>query len=358
MRKIFAVICLFTFTAITYINVSAQDKGAIIVFSKTIHDFGKIVETDGEATCTFEFTNNGDKPLVISSVIPSCGCTTPGWTKEPVAPGAKGNIKATYNPLGRVAPFDKTLTVMTNGTPNRIILHIKGTVLPKPIDFNVSYPQNIGNLRLKQTSLSMGNLLSDASRTMTIETGNGSDAAVSFTFDKVPEHIKISAEPATLQPKQQGLIRVTVDASKKKDFGFTKDQIVVLSGNDKGTLEITTLIQPNLPKLEAKDANLTPRVLMKSKLFDFGTVNKGKTVTAAYELTNEGATDLIVYNITSDNPNVKSSVKSLKIKSGKTATLKLSYTTSQIGANEVKAYVATNDLANNLFEINIKGTVK
>lgn len=99
-----------------------------IVFDKDVHDFGTVKEADGSVTAVFTFVNNGKTPLVVSKVQASCGCTTPEWTKEPVLPGEKGHIKAIYDVKGRIYPFDKTITVYSNGDPTNLVLHIKGVV--------------------------------------------------------------------------------------------------------------------------------------------------------------------------------------------------------------------------------------
>ncbi|GHU91367.1 hypothetical protein FACS1894155_10970 [Bacteroidia bacterium] len=99
-----------------------------ISVNETTHDFKTIKEKDGKVTAVFTLTNNTDKPVVITNVKPSCGCTTPEWTKEPIAPGKQGHVKATFDPAGRPGPFDKTITVETSGEPTSIILRIKGNV--------------------------------------------------------------------------------------------------------------------------------------------------------------------------------------------------------------------------------------
>ena len=72
------------------------DVQATITFDKPEHDFGKIKEGT-LATHEFTFTNTGKAPLVLSNVQPSCGCTTPEWSKEPIMPGGKGTVKAVFN---------------------------------------------------------------------------------------------------------------------------------------------------------------------------------------------------------------------------------------------------------------------
>ena len=94
------------------------------------HDFGMIDE-GLQAVHEFEFTNTGNAPLILSDVRASCGCTTPSWTKEPIAPGAKGSIKASYNSEGRPGSFVKTITITSNATEASKVLYIKGIVDPK-----------------------------------------------------------------------------------------------------------------------------------------------------------------------------------------------------------------------------------
>ncbi|MCB9245070.1 MAG: DUF1573 domain-containing protein [Flavobacteriales bacterium] len=104
-----------------------QADGAKIQFEKTQHDFGTIKEGT-QATVSFMFTNTGSTPLVLNSVQASCGCTTPKWTKEPIAPGATGEVTAIYNSKGRPGNFTKTITVKHNGEGAVEYLTIRGFV--------------------------------------------------------------------------------------------------------------------------------------------------------------------------------------------------------------------------------------
>lgn len=120
---------IFIFMAILLATgiASAQQK-AVISAEQTSYDFGTIKEADGKVSHTFQIKNDGNMPLVITRVIASCGCTTPEWTKEPIAPGKTGDIKVTYDPSGRPGPFTKTISVYSNGKTGSFILTIRGEV--------------------------------------------------------------------------------------------------------------------------------------------------------------------------------------------------------------------------------------
>jgi len=106
-------------------SASAQ---AVISADKTTHEFGEIKEADGKVSHSFEIKNTGDQPLVITRVIASCGCTTPEWTKEPIAAGKTGKIQVSFDPANRPGPFTKTMSVYSNGKTGSFILTIRGDV--------------------------------------------------------------------------------------------------------------------------------------------------------------------------------------------------------------------------------------
>jgi hypothetical protein len=92
----------------------------------TAYDFGKI-PLNKPVTHEFKFTNTGNAPLVISSVRASCGCTVTEYSKDPIAPGTEGFIKATYD-AAKVGVFTKTVTVNANAEESVVQLTIKGEV--------------------------------------------------------------------------------------------------------------------------------------------------------------------------------------------------------------------------------------
>ncbi|MEA5261000.1 DUF1573 domain-containing protein [Arcicella aquatica] len=119
---------LFVF-ALVFVASFANAQG-VIKFKSESHDFGKI-EEGVVATHVFEFTNTGTAPVVISNASPSCGCTTPDWTKEPVMPGKTGKVTAAFSSAGRLGGFSKTVTVISNAETPQIVLSFKGEVVSK-----------------------------------------------------------------------------------------------------------------------------------------------------------------------------------------------------------------------------------
>ncbi|MEE0487314.1 MAG: DUF1573 domain-containing protein [Prevotella sp.] len=107
----------------------AQQNQASIKFDKMIHNFGTFSEDQPTQKCVFTFTNVGTAPLIINQAVASCGCTIPSYTKTPIKPGEKGEIKVTYNGTGAFpGHFKKTITVRTNGVTELTRLYIEGVM--------------------------------------------------------------------------------------------------------------------------------------------------------------------------------------------------------------------------------------
>lgn len=120
---------LFTLMFIASATVTLAQKPAEIKFDKQTHNFGTLNPDSAFATCVFSFTNVGEQPLVVNQAFASCGCTVPTYTREPIQPGEKGEIKVTYNGRGASAGhFRKTVTVRTNGATEMTRLYIEGDI--------------------------------------------------------------------------------------------------------------------------------------------------------------------------------------------------------------------------------------
>jgi hypothetical protein len=141
-RTFFIIVTLFFAVALhaQQANPFSADSTAKakITFEQTNHDFG-VIAVGADGSTIFKFKNEGTVPLTLSNVQASCGCTTPSWTREPVAPGASGEIKVTYD-TKRVGTFSKSVTVTSNAENSPVILRIAGEV--KPAETPAAPPTN------------------------------------------------------------------------------------------------------------------------------------------------------------------------------------------------------------------------
>ena len=124
MKKLFLLAAAF----VTGFVTMAQKADDVIKVNADTYNFGKIKQSV-PVTTFFTVTNKSDKPVVLESVVASCGCTTPEWSKEPIAPGATSQIKVGYNAASPTA-FTKDITIRLAGLQDAKVIHITGEVLP------------------------------------------------------------------------------------------------------------------------------------------------------------------------------------------------------------------------------------
>jgi len=141
MKKLFlsAIIAGMLFTACNSSSTQNQTTAAVTAdapsatnapvmkFEKETYDFGKIKQGD-KVTYEFKFTNNGKSPLIIKDAVATCGCTKPEWPQAPIAPGADGFIKVTFNSAAKMGLQDKQITITANTNPAQSIVHLIGEV--------------------------------------------------------------------------------------------------------------------------------------------------------------------------------------------------------------------------------------
>ena len=101
----------------------------VLNLKETEHDFLTIPQGK-PVYYSFDIINTGKTPLKLDDVHASCGCTTPEWSREPIAPGATARIKVGYNAAAE-GFFEKSITITYNLNQTKQI-KIKGTVWKVP----------------------------------------------------------------------------------------------------------------------------------------------------------------------------------------------------------------------------------
>jgi len=108
---------------------ASSGKVAVMTFAESEFDFGTIDQGTPQEHI-FKFTNTGEADLIIVDAKSSCGCTVPEYTKDPVAPGASGELLVKFNGSGK-NQVSKTVTITTNTAAGKETIKIKAFVTPK-----------------------------------------------------------------------------------------------------------------------------------------------------------------------------------------------------------------------------------
>lgn len=225
MRPLRPVSVLLLLLALSTAPAFAQ-QGAI-AFEATEHDFGEVPEGT-QAQHVFTFRNTGQAPLRLKDVRPSCGCTTPEWTQEPIAPGATGRISVAYNSAGRPGMFKKTIHVVTDGNPETVVLSIRGNVRPQAL--TDAYRQ--GNLRIDAAGADLGPVPSGENGHHAFTVQNAGERPIRFTkVAQAPEHVHVELPSRPLFSGDVARINVVV-RTETLPAGQAFDYAVALETDD------------------------------------------------------------------------------------------------------------------------------
>ncbi len=357
------ILLLLSITVGSVLLVSAQEapKGKM-TFKSTVYDFGTFKEELKSVSHAFEFKNTGKQPIIIQRVSASCGCTTPDWTRSPVAPGQKGYIKVTYNARNRPGPFSKTITVVANTVPSRIILSIKGNVTPRVRTIEDLYPSNLSGLRVRTNHLAFTKVKNTEQKTVEIPVYNATETPISIGFRRMPVYLNIKMVPEKLQPKQKGVIVGTFDASKKHDWGSVYDYLnLSINGEFKVGRRIVTSanIVEDFSKLTPKQRAMAPKIELNETVFDFKELNQGEVASHTFKIKNVGKSNLIIRKTKTSCGCTASSPKTKVIAPGASTDLKVTFhSNGKRGRQNKTVTIITNDPVNYSSYLRIIGNVK
>ncbi|MDR0661157.1 MAG: DUF1573 domain-containing protein [Prevotellaceae bacterium] len=356
------IISLFTFILSALCTLNAQAKG-VITLEKTAHDFGTILEKDGNVSYTFMFTNTGDEPIIISNVSASCGCTTPEWTKGPILPGKKGSVKATYVPIGRPGLFDKSLAIISNAQESAVTIHVRGEVVQKALSVEEQYPVAIGKqLRLASSNIAFARITKNATRTTDIQIYNNGTEPIGVTFDKIPPHIKLKVEPESIAPKTKGRIVCTYETAKTSEWGFITDVISFKVNNKKADntkLNVSATILDDFSEITSEQRMNGPYPQFRVGSQAFNNTLKGSLINTTFILTNSGETPMTIRKVSSENPTVIASASKTTVKAGESIEIKVAIDTRtfDVGAFTVSISVFSNSPRNPQANLMVTGTI-
>ncbi len=336
-------ICLLTICNInSYAQGSKSPEAGIVEFNEKIHDFGDVLERDGALKYKFEFTNISKEPVVVHNVVSSCGCTTPSWSKEPIAPSEKGFINVEYNNDQGPYPFDKTLTVYISGVAKPVVLRIRGTVHQSESDVTKMYHKyKIGDLGFKKRETSIGYLEQGIAREDKMEVANLSKSPLKVETLKASDGLTIEITPNPIPAKSVATLKYKIDPKKfkKQAWGNIKlEAYFKLNGKsyDKDPLTISGSVIDDFSKLSDADKKKAPVISVEKSYVDFGTIKKGETIHSTFSITNSGKSNLTIHSITSEKAGLKLlDAYPITIEPGKTKKIRIDYGTAACDKGEM-----------------------
>jgi len=315
-------------TLIGTATVAQQAKPSM--FREESFDFGTISEEGGPVSHEFVFTNTTTRPVKILSVQASCGCTTPAWSKEAIAPAQTGFVQASFNPKGRPGTFNKTLTVTTDLDASPVILVIKGQVeslgkAPIESDYQVAN----GNWKLRTGSFNLGKVFTKDEFAVHefpfINSGQKPVAVVGKAT--TPAYIRVEVVPASIPPGGRGVIRVGYNGKMRAQYGFQMDNVEITTDDELEPVKSFTVratIEDYFAPLSAEEQAKAPRLTVSTSM-DFGRVRQHGEVTREIPIANTGKKELQIKALQGNCNCLSVSAPKTTLKPGETTQMRVTF---------------------------------
>lgn len=329
---------------------------------ETTHNFGAFSENDGKVSCTFRFVNQGQSLLIIQSARATCGCTTPDYSKAPVAPGDTGIVTVSYNPTGRPGRFDKKVYVDLNTEPARHTLTIIGSVVGTPATIGQRYPAEAGPLRLRTASLPFGEVYTGHGKTFFLDIYNTTTSPLVPRWEKLPPYITYTAARDTVYPGENLAFTFTLTADKAPMLGLITDSIMLAPGAsyDPIPIPVMVVVKEDFSKLTGGQRLAAPEIAVSDPTLDFDRISRSAdAVTRSFTVTNRGTDPLILRRVYTADPGITVSTSSTKIKKGKSAIATVTVDLARLTADVLNARIniIANDPMNPVTVVRAVGTI-
>ena len=198
-------------------NVTPVIGDAEITFQTTKHDYGNI-PYGGNGTYDYVFTNTGKTTLIITNCVKGCGCTGVSWTKQPIAPGQKGKVTATYN-TSNIGYFNKGVDVYSNSKTPKINLRLTGTVDEPELASQKVFTEGGPTMIFEKTEYDLGTLTKGSSIVCEIKFRNtGKTDLQIINSVKSKGVVSVDINRQTIAPGQQGSTKATCNSSSIGEF--------------------------------------------------------------------------------------------------------------------------------------------
>ena len=121
MNKNFLAVLFLSLTC----GLTAQPQ---LKFADTKQNFG-FVKKGEQVKLSYQFTNTGNQPLVITDAKAECSCTKVNWPKEPTLPGKSNSIEVMFDTSPTYDRQDRVVEVFSNDPKSPQKIRFKGVVL-------------------------------------------------------------------------------------------------------------------------------------------------------------------------------------------------------------------------------------
>ncbi|KAA6309838.1 hypothetical protein EZS27_038748, partial [termite gut metagenome] len=230
----------------------------------------------------YTVTNTGNQPLIVTDIIPSCGCVVANWTKSPIYPGNKGTITITYD-AKLLGHFHKSASIYSNASPQAIHLNFTGVTVQKPKNDVNAYPYIFEQIRTDKNEITFPLVYREQHPVITLNLINLSDQPYKPELIHLPSFLKITKKPHILQKGEKGTIELTLETDQLNEEGLIQTSTYLSRfQNDEiskdNEIPISVMVLPHILQKDEQIKDIPVITLSETNLvFNIKSINADET---------------------------------------------------------------------------------
>ncbi len=300
-------------------------------------------------TIQFEAKNQSGRPITVTDVRTSCGCTIASYPEQSIANGKPFKISAVYD-AKQMGHFEKQLAVYVDNGNKPIYLTMRGVVVEEVVDYKGDFPLELGDLRVDNTDIEFDDVNRGERPIQRINILNTTSKPISPQVMHLPDYLQAQVSPSTIAPGRQGVVTITLLSDRLRDFGLS--QTTVYLGKNPGervsaekAIEVSAVLLPSFKDITEETRQYTPKMELSAQRLDLGSFDGKKKKRGDIVITNHGRTDLEIRNIQMFTAGLEISLSTRTIAPGASAKLRITAVASAMRKvrTQPRVLMITND---------------
>ncbi len=298
-------------------------------------------------TATFKVTNKSTRDLVLTNVRTDCGCTGAQWTTTPIAPGATGTVKATYD-AEMLGHFRKGVAVYTNLSDEPQYLYVVGVVSATTEEPTAEFPCKMGEYFLSTDDVEFDDVNRGDRPEFALTILNSSKQSFRPELMHLPKYLTAHADPEIIRPGRTGRLVLTLNSDALPAMGLTQTSVYLSrfmgdKVNKETEINVSATLLPDFIDTPSQH-ELSPTAVLDSTHITLPPLGKKKKVTGQLALRNTGKTPLLIKALQVYNPGLGVSIGKRRIDPGDEEKIKITVnTTTNYFKGRRRILLITND---------------
>ncbi len=270
MKKLFLFFCLTLLSHIGY----AQS----LEIAKKVHNFGTILEKDGEVEYIFTVKNTSKKPFIINFISTGCGCTGVKYDKSPIMPQQEREMTLSYDPTNRAGLFRTAVNIVGASPREDYTFHVVGNIVPRQKTANDLYPFKVGLLRIKEEMINYGIMPTGENHIYFIEVYNPTDKEIGLRVEKSnkSDYCKTWVTKPIVKPNSTSNIMYELSLKNSDYLGDIDDKITIYIDNVAQTnkIKVAATLIPNVYGLTSQEMDDAPVAIFDKRSHVIADINQ------------------------------------------------------------------------------------